>query len=140
MFCFIFFSLKQSVGRAFRQLYHFCISFVTSAYRNPDFYNYRVLSKVIYNSLALVFLAVAFGVSLHNSESRKNVSLEECQNICNLTDNYLQNGFFQNYTFFVHTVNLSCYFFARVEGIEKHTYNITKVYPNYREKNPKHPG
>ena len=99
-FCFIFFSLKQSVGRAFRQLYHFCISFVTSAYRNPDFYNYRVLSKMIYNGLALVFLAVAFGVSLQNSDSSLNISLEECQNICNQNDTYLQNdGFLQNDTY-----------------------------------------
>ena len=105
VFCFIFFSLKQSVGRAFRQLYHFFISFVTSAYKNPDFYNYRVLSKVIYNGLALVFLAVAFEVSLHNSESSMNVSLEECQNICNQNDTYLQNdAFLQNDTMIQNTI------------------------------------
>ena len=75
----LFFSIFCGLKTAFREHYHFCISFVASAYDHQK-YNYRHISKGICNSLAIIFLCVAFSISLQNNNH--NLKSNDCQNMC----------------------------------------------------------
>ena len=52
---------------------------MASAYDHEK-YNYRHISKGICNSLAIIFLGVAFSISLQNNDH--NLKSNDCQNIC----------------------------------------------------------